>query len=455
MVKIDDNILSIPSGYQLDEYVVEQLFEKFSKYIDAVETEKGVKYGSLSDLNRSYFKYAKEPLKSDYKVHLKKRVVEFLSDSKETAYLFYSGKVVKVTKNSITEINYSELDGALWQSQLIDRRFTLSNSKGKDGEFAQLVSNVSGGDQRRITSLESHIGYMLHSYKDPAKGKAVIFIDEKIGQYGSANGGTGKGIVAEAIGKIRKKAFIDGKIFDPKTRFAYQNIELGDQFVHIDDIREDLEFNYFFPAITNDLLVEPKGKNRFTIPFAYSPKFLLTTDHPIGGSSDSYKRRQSVVEFAPHYSKDFTPEDEFGHTLFNDWDETEWNRFDNYMVHCLQVFLQNGLVSYDINYSRKQLSRSTNPQFVTWALEHLEKDVNYNLAELFRGNRLFPGLKDADAPINSKGVSFDSFLSKNGGVLEPSQATTFNRWVKQFAEFKDWEYNEYPSNSKQIIIFHK
>lgn len=455
MVKIDENILSEPSGYQLDQFVKDQLIGKYSKYIDCAVTDNGSKYPSASKLNRLYFNYAKELLKADYKVHLKKRDIKFLSDSKDTAFLFYSGKVVKVAKNSVEEINYSDLEGAIWKTQLIDRHFSLNIQEGKKGVFAQFINNVSNRDPKRVESIESHIGYLLHSYKDPAKGKAIIFIDEKIGPKGSANGGTGKGIVAEAIGHVRKKAYIDGKIFDPNSRFAYQDIKLGDQFVHIDDIKEDLEFNYFFPAITNDLKVEPKGVTRFTIPFAYSPKFLLTTNYPIGGNSDSYKRRQSIVEFAPYYSKSFTPENEFKYTLFNDWDEKEWNKFDNYMIHCLQVYLKKGLVSYDINYTRKQLAKSTHPYFVDWAEKHLEKDVKYNLAELFRGNRMFPGLKDANAPKDSKGVLFDSFLSRNGGVLVASQATTFNRWVKQYAEFKGWEYNNSESNSMQLIVFYK
>lgn len=455
MVKIDDNILSEPSGYQLDQFVKDQLIGKYSKYIDCAETKNGAQYASASKLNRLYFKYAKELLKADYKVHLKKRDIEFLSDSKDTAYLFYSGKVVKVTKDSVKEIKYSDLDGAIWKTQLIDRSIALTDKAGKDGEFAQFIRNVSGDNDKRVHSLESHIGFLLHTYKNPSQGKAVIFIDEKIGPKGSANGGTGKGIVAEAIGHIRKKAYIDGKIFDPNSRFAYQNIKLGDQFVQIDDIKDDLEFNYFFPAITNDLSVEAKGVTKITIPFAYSPKFLMTTNYPIGGNSDSYKRRQSVVEFAPYYSKSLTPEDEFGHTLFNDWDSKEWNKFDNYMIHCLQVYLQKGLVSYDINYTKKQLAQSTHPYFVEWAEKHLEIGVNYNLAELFRGNRMFPGLKDAEAPKNSKGVAFDSFLSKNSGILEASQATTFNRWVIQFAEFKGWSFIKTEANSKQVITFHK
>jgi hypothetical protein len=455
MVKIDDNILSEPSGYQLDQFVKDQLLGQYSKYIDGATTESGTKYASVSKLSRLYFKYAKELLKADYKVHLTKREVKFLSDSKDTAFLFYSGKVVKVTKKSVKEIKYSELDGAIWKSQIIDRPITLDISNGKDGVFAKFISNISNKDPKRIDSMESHIGYLLHTYKDPAKGKAIIFIDEKMGPKGSANGGTGKGIVAEAIGHIRKKAYIDGKIFDPNSRFAYQDIKLGDQFVHIDDIKEDLEFSYFFPAITNDLKVEPKGVTRMTIPFAYSPKFLMTTNYPIGGNSDSYKRRQSVVEFAPHYNKSFTPEEEFGHTLFNDWDEEEWNKFDNYMVHCLQVYLKKGLVEYDINYSKKQLSKSTNSYFVEWAEKHLELNVRYDLAELFRGNRMFPDLKDAKAPTNSKGIAFDSFLSKNGGILGASQARTFNNWVEQFGEFKGWKSKRRESDSRQLLIFNK
>ena len=41
-----------------------------------------------------------------------------------------------------------------------------------------------------------------------------------------------------------------------------------------------------------------------------------------------------------HYNANTTPNGEFGHMLFDDWDSDEWKRYDNFIVHCVQVYQQ-------------------------------------------------------------------------------------------------------------------
>jgi hypothetical protein len=35
---------------------------------------------------------------------------------------------------------------------------------------------------------------------------------------------------------------------------------------------------------------------------------------------------------------------EFGHELFNEWTDQEWSRFDNYMMECISIYLDQGLI---------------------------------------------------------------------------------------------------------------
>ncbi len=453
MVRKQDNVLTQPSNNQLNDFIKDSYIKQYSKIVDFVETEKGLKVVYASEVEDKYFSYDTKIMNPNYVAKLDIFRVEFMKDTKDACYIYFSSEVVKITSTKVEKISYSELDGVIWKNQINDRTFEILDDKGNSGEFADFIGKVSDGDQLRINALQSNIGYLLHTYKNPAVPKAVIFIDEKLDPSGKANGGTGKGIVASSIGRLRKQTTIDGKIYETGNRFAYQDIEPGDQSIFMDDVKQGMEFSPFYPAITNDLMVEKKGQNRFSIPFDYSPKFVFTTNYPFTDDSSSTRRRQSIVEFAPYYSATFTPEMEFGHNFFYDWDESEWNQFDNYMVHCVQVYLQNGLKSNTVNYERKQLGYITHPDFVTWAEEKIELEVNYDLRNLFKGNteELFE-LK-VEPPVDSQGNEFDCFMKDCPSALLANQQTTFNKWMQQFSKYKGWEAYKTSSNGREKIIF--
>jgi hypothetical protein len=53
--------------------------------------------------------------------------------------------------------------------------------------------------------------------------------------------------------------------------------------------------------------------------------------------------------------------------MFEDWNDDDWCEFDNYMVGCLQGFLNTGLVkSKFVNLKIRQLSAETCHDFIEW-----------------------------------------------------------------------------------------
>jgi len=50
-----------------------------------------------------------------------------------------------------------------------------------------------------------------------------------------------------------------------------------------------------------------------------------------------------------YFNENHTPVDEFGHELFNDWDDLEWARFDNYIIECIKIYLNEGLIDMPTN----------------------------------------------------------------------------------------------------------
>jgi len=90
-------------------------------------------------------------------------------------------------------------------------------------------------------SLESTLGYLIHSYKDKTDQKAIIFNDQEIDD--NPNGGSGKSLMLAALGYFRRVVKIDGKAFNPgKSDFVYQRVNLDSQILAFDDVKRNFDF---------------------------------------------------------------------------------------------------------------------------------------------------------------------------------------------------------------------
>ena len=284
-------------------------------------------------------------------------------DTRKEAFIYYKNTAVKVEKDNFELIPYDKLKGLVWEDQVINRDLILSPES--EGEFQSFIWKICGEDKDRYYTMKSVLGYLLHSFQNEGKPKVVIFNDEMISDV--PNGGSGKGLIHKALGHIKKLSTINGKGFDPTTQFAYQTVDTDTQVLLFDDIDKNFKFENLFSLITEGLTVEKKGKDAIKIPFADSPKISITTNYTVHGEGSSHKRRVFEVEMAGYFSDTHTPEDEFGHLLFNEWSNDEWAKFDNYMLRCIQYYLKNGLVeSNTVNLELKKLSNLAGPDFIDW-----------------------------------------------------------------------------------------
>jgi hypothetical protein len=154
--------------------------------------------------------------KRDFLSYMKAKDVDFIRDLKDKAYLFYKNCLVEITAQSVEEKQYVDFIQHVWDKQVIDRVYKKSSSKC---DFQQFIVNISK-TQDRYDSFRSVIGYMLHTYKNPYYSPAIILNDEDISD--NPQGGTGKGIITEALSKFKNTCTINGKNFDPSKDFAFQ-----------------------------------------------------------------------------------------------------------------------------------------------------------------------------------------------------------------------------------------
>ena len=289
--------------------------------------------------------------------------VFFIEDTSTTAYLYYRNCAVKVTQREVLSIDYIDLGGYVWKDHVIDRNFIMCERGECD--FQQFIHNISGGTDERVNSMYSTIGYMLHGFKNLSYCPAVILNDEIISD--NPEGGTGKGLFMKGLSEMKKLVVIDGKSFDFAKSFAYQLVSADTQILCFDDVKKYFDFEKLFSVVTEGLTLEKKNKDAIKIPFSKSPKIAITTNYAIRGKGSSFERRKWELELSQHYTKEFTPLVEFGKHFFGEWDDDEWCQFDNFMIGCLQMYLEKGLLrSKFVNLELRRLSAESSHEFIEW-----------------------------------------------------------------------------------------
>jgi hypothetical protein len=297
--------------------------------------------------------------------------VDILKDEAERCFFPFHNGIVTIDKDNVRLMNYTELNQSIWESQIVD--FNISIDQDFDPalcKYYEFISKICADDESRIHYALTLIGYILHSFKDPSKPFAPILAEETDDE--SKGGGTGKGIFFQAISKLIPTIRIDGKNFKPDKTFAFQRVSLGTKLVVIEDCPRNVDFEKYYPTITEGMTIEKKNKDELFLSYNESPKIAFTTNYSIANTAEHAKRRQKVFEFASFFSSRYTPFDHFKEKLFNDWDNDEWNRFYNLMFFCVSVYLQVGIKEVDNSdkLKRKQIKLQFGEEFLEY-FDHL------------------------------------------------------------------------------------
>lgn len=415
-VKVEDNIVKEVGTVQIKDYI--------TSYIKGLGDELGVTFDSNIILGK-VINQAPTLFSKNFLEFLPNLEDNFKRDTREESYIYFKNCFVKVTKHKYVVYSYLKLDGLIWKKKIITRNFTVTD---EEGDFKTFILKICKGNLERYNAFISAIGYLLLEYKDPAKAKAVIFMDEKIDD--GSNGGCGKSLLGNALSRIRRSLRLGGKTFK-FDRFALQSYEPETNIIEFNDLSRSFPFEMLFTAITDNIAIEKKNQNEMIVPFEYSPKILLSTNYTIKGIDESTLRRQFVLEFTDYFNLKHTPEDEFGRRFFDDWDDNDWNRFFNFMVKCIQYHLKNGLVEYERkNLNTKKLVESTSDEFVDF-MEDIEIGTKIDKKELHQKFlEIYPDFKKL-------------------------QQKTFTGWIKTYAKLKNFKYEDKKSGSERSFILSK
>ena len=421
-VKVTNNLIDHTSEKEIKDFVLTHLLE-----LDDI----GV-YNYFADNTRFF--------KEEFLSMLSTIEIYFIADTKDASYLYYKNCAVKITKDGITTLDYLDLGGYVWKDHVIERNFNICSVTGKC-DFKKFVSNINGGDEQRVKSMESTLGFLMHGYKNLSFCPAVILNDEVISD--NPEGGTGKGLLMSALSKMKKLVVIDGKSFAFERSFAYQLVSADTQILCFDDVRKHFDFERLFSVVTEGLTLEKKNKDAIKIPFSRSPKIAITTNYAIKGAGNSFARRKWELELHQYYTKEFTPLDEFGKLMFGDWSDDDWCEFDNYMISCLTTYIKTGLVkSKFVNLKVRQLSAETCHEFIEWCGlvdTHQSREVMLQTDMRLYKNELYSNFVDEYPDYGPRGrmsvsrTKFYKWLIAYGiykeGVMPQEDRDQNGRWI--------------------------
>lgn len=142
----------------------------------------------------------------------------FLKDTKEKCYLFFEHSLCEITKSNIHFIKNDDAPGYILKDDIrpnwkeldidennrplivIDEQIQLVKEEDREFEkFFKLICSDKSENKAagKFESLQSIIGYLVSTYKDPSLTKTVILMDENYTDL--PMGRTGKTLILEAL----------------------------------------------------------------------------------------------------------------------------------------------------------------------------------------------------------------------------------------------------------------
>ena len=356
-------------------------------------------------------------------------------------------------------LNYNDIIKKVLQKKVIQHDFTYNNNyQSCDAyRFHKLVTaskNLDGAiiyNDNRFNALRSSLGYLMYDYKSELDNKSIIFCEEQLTENGGRTGKTLTCKMLEQMGCILAK--INGRKVDFSNRFLFQNVDVDTDIIQFDDTDEKFDFSGLYSILTNGLTIEKKNRTAVQLTHTNSPKIVITTNQVLTDESSSGKGRKFEVEYSDYFNDEYTPLDEFKRTFFEGWDKEEWNKFFNYMIANIQLYLQKNLIEYErVNLKNRKLSIAISDDDILNFCENicyqiLTEKTNLSNKEIFD---IFKEKYNNDEITQTRITrSLNKYIQINNlkAIKYTSFKDTNNKTVRGFIFVKNFE------NSKDVINY--
>ncbi|MBT4726808.1 MAG: hypothetical protein HOB88_00065, partial [Bacteroidetes bacterium] len=354
----------------------------------------------------------------------------FPKSNKYYQLLFFENCAWEISVNGVKMIKYQNFQGFVWADHIIsfspellptpfnvlnledDCGYDIQVNEEYDSDFLSYIQNTSNvywtkeeKGKTREEKLEEYqhflskinaFGYLSHSFNNSSKTWAVLGMDNTVSELGESNGGTGKSIFGFALGELFKYAYISGKKRNlTEDNHIWQGVDERTRIILIDDVRQSFDFEFLYPVLTGQLVVNPKNKSAFTIPKDLTPKLYISTNHALKVNGNSDLRRQWKIGFSDYYNSNRNPAQEFGRIFFDqdEWPDEQWNKFYNVAAYSIQSYLKLGKIEAPQQSIRlRELIAIMGNDFLDWAETYFydssRKDTSLERSSLYEDFKL-------------------------------------------------------------------
>jgi len=397
---MNSHVVELVESYQIKDFVMQLTKEIAPKDVRNMLYRGGKMYlGSDSLSNMEFVKPA------------------FEKPDKESQTLYFRNKTWKITAKGIEENPINELSHYVWRdkinefdAKILEQPLSMITHDqgqwdfeitdlGRKCHFLVFLVNTSNFFWKKLQERKpiepdeaeewainiiakmTAFGYLVHSYKDRSQAKAVICMDGELSEVGASNGRTGKSLFGLAVEQVIPLTYIAAKnksiTEDP---FLFEEVSEKTEVVFLDDVRANLDFEFFFPLISGRLTINRKGDKKFTLSSDQTPKLLISTNHAINGDGASFKDRQALIAFSDYYNENHKPTDDFEQLFFDEWGYEQWNLFYNFVAECVEAYLKYGIVKPpEERLEKRRLRQQMGEVFLAWADEFYSTVAGYGI----------------------------------------------------------------------------
>lgn len=482
-VKIDNRVVEIVDNYHIKDFVTE-----FTKELK-----------QKKDVLNMLYRGGPQYLGFEKLSNLEYIFPDFERAEGTVQSLFFQEKIWEISNTGINEIKYIDLKNHVWKEKIIDfnaeiteplvqaTKVTEENKSDFPGfhpgevsmsitetgmkcDFLRFILNTSNfywkkikkGEQltdqeaavvsRHVLNKLTSMGYLLHDYKNDSELKAIIAMDGMLSEVGSSEGRTGKSIMGVAIEQVIPQVYIAAKSRKlTEDNFIFAEVSEKTKNIFLDDVRANVDFEFFFPLITGKLKVNPKGGQPFTLDKHDTPKLLISTNHAINGDGSSFSDRQTFMAFSDYYNDNHKPVHDFGKNFFSEWGKEQWNLFYNLMANSLMLYFRSlkegwvgrgqGIIPPPMeSLMKRRLRQQMGEDFLAWADEYFSLDPN--------GGTFDPGSK-LNEQLSRKEV-YDDLLDKNPNLRKYVTASSFSKRLKCYCQYQKYHLNPRRPNKEGV-----
>ncbi|WP_224994493.1 hypothetical protein [Cesiribacter sp. SM1] len=389
LVRVQDNIVSRATELELRNFVL-SLIQAYPEK-QAIGYDPNELTGEIyrDELEQALYSHQHYMFHQSYWSILPMIEKPMMHDDAKTSYSPFRNGVEQVKHDGFNLLNYQKLKRFyVWSDSIMDFDIELEQNIGFSSQFAKFIANICDSEAQKVRSFMLAIDYLLHNYSTPANHNAVICYDEVAGKTAAAEGGTGKSMLAKAISQCRKVERIDGKGFDGKDVFCFQDVKESTQIVWIDDPNPNFPTECLNSIISEGLIGRRLYEGNFHLAATTGPKFLICSNY-IKGKGKTFKRRKIILKFGDYYSSKMLDGAEMPvlkehGCIFFEWGKEEFNWFYNYMLHCLHQYMKDGLVVFEQDLSKQSCKEQLDPEFYAWVTnKDFEIGIEHSVKEYY------------------------------------------------------------------------